>query len=143
MSGTFVMADWRYDPDTGLDVTRVCVAGVYGNVADITNGLRACNRYNITVEIRIADVSLLQNITSAHYIRYVAIKILEPPGAADSKVTVQDGAAVDAATNYVILRPGQCAILGVDVVVDAYAPYYKTPVAYRINIEMVPQYDVA
>ena len=58
---------------------------------------------------------------------------------ADNKVVIQNEAAVDTTTSYVTLRPGQCAILGVDLVIDANAPYYKTLAAYQINIEKVPQ----
>jgi hypothetical protein len=101
--------------------------------------LRVCNRYNVPVKIRIAYVSLLQNIYGARYIRYMAVKIVDPSSAADNKVVIQNGAAVDTAAGYVALAPGQCAVLGVDVIIGAYAPYYKTPVAYRINIEKVPQ----
>ena len=139
MNGTFVKADWYYDPNTGLNITRVYVTGVPGDVANITKALRVCNRYNVSVKIRIADVSLLQNINGAKYIKYMAVKIVDPSGAADSKVVVQDGAAVDTAAGYVALAPGQCAVLGVDVIIGAYAPYYKTLAAYQINIEKVPQ----
>jgi hypothetical protein len=139
MTGTFVKADWYYDPNTGLNITRVYVTGVPGDVANITNALRACNNYNVPVKIRIADVSLLQDINGAKYIRYMAVKIVDPPGAADNKVVIQDGAAVDTTTDYVTLQPGQCAILGVDIIIDANAPYYKTQAAYQINIENVPQ----
>jgi hypothetical protein len=139
MKGTFVRADWYYDPNTGLNITRVYVTGVPGDVANITNALRVCNNYNVSVKIRIADVSLLQDINGAKYIRYMAVKIVGPSGAADSKVVIQDGAAVDTAAGYVTLQSGQCAVLGVDVIIGAYAPYYKTLAAYQINIEKVPQ----
>jgi hypothetical protein len=143
MKGTFVKADWYYDPYTGLNITRVYITGVPGDVANITNALRVCNRYNVPVKIRIADVSLLQNIYGARYTRNTAVKIVDPSGAADSKVVVQDGAAVDTAAGYVALAPGQCAVLGVDIIIDANTPCYKTLAAYQINIEKVPQYDVA
>jgi len=139
MNGTFVKADWYYDPNTGLNITRVYVTGVSGDVVNITKALRVCNRCNVSVKIRIADVSLLQDITGANYIGYMAVKIVDPPGAADSKVVVQNGAAVDTAAGYVAQAPGQCAVLGVDVIIGAYAPYYKTLAAYQINIEKVPQ----
>jgi hypothetical protein len=106
MNGTFVKADWYYDSTTGLNITRVYVTGVPGDVANITNALRVCNNYNVPVNIRIADVSLLQNITGANYIRYMAVKIVDPPGAADNKVVIQDGAAVDTTTDYVTLATG-------------------------------------
>jgi hypothetical protein len=54
-------------------------------------------------------------------------------------VVIEDEAAVDTTTDYVTLAPGKCAILGVDLVIDASAPYYKTLAAYQINIEKVPQ----
>ena len=99
-----------------------------------------CNNYNVPVNIRISGVSLLQDFYPGDiYIRYMAVKIIDPPGAADNKVVIQDEAAVDTTTDYVTLAPGQCAILGVDLVIDANAPYYKTLVAYQINIEKVPQ----
>jgi len=139
MNGTFVMADWRYDPYTGLNITRVDITGVPSDVVNITNALRVCN---MPVKTRIVDVSLLQDINARH-IRYVAVKIIDPPGAADSKVVVQDGAAVDTAAGYVALAPGQCAVLGVDVIIGAYAPCYKTLAAYQINIEKVPRWDAA
>jgi hypothetical protein len=140
MNGTFVKADWYYDPTTGLNITRIYVTGVPGDIVNITNALRVCNNYNVPVKIRISDVLLLQDFYSGNnYIRYMAVKIVEPPGAADNKVVIQDEAAVDTTTDYVTLAPGQCAILGVDLVIDANAPYYKTLVAYQINIEKVPQ----
>jgi hypothetical protein len=139
MDGTFVRADWYYDANTGLNITRIYVTGVPGDIVNITNALRVCNRYNVPVRIRISDVSLLQDYYPGNiYIRYMAVKI-EPPGAADNKVVIKDEAAVDTTTDYVTLRPGQCAILGVDLVIDANAPYYKTLAAYQINIEKVPQ----
>jgi hypothetical protein len=139
MNGTFVKADWYYDSTTGLNITRVYVTGVPGDVVNITNALRVCNSYNVPVNIRIADVSLLQDINGANYIRYMAVKIVDPPGAADNKVVIQNGTAVDTTTDYVTLQPGQCAILGVDIIIDANAPYNKTLAAYQINIEKVPQ----
>ena len=143
MNGTFVMADWRCDPYTGLNITRVDITGVPSDVVNITNALRVCNGYNVPVKIRIADVSLLQDINGARCTRYTAVKIVDPPGAADSKVVVQDGAAVDTTADYVALAPGQCAVLGVDVIIGAYAPCYKTLAAYQINIEKVPRWDAA
>jgi hypothetical protein len=143
MNGTFVKADWYYDPYTGLNITRVYITGVLSDVVNITNALRVCNGYNVPVKIRIADVSLLQSIYSARYTRNTAVKIVDPSGAADNKVVIQNGAAVDTAAGYVALAPGQCAVLGVDVIIGAYAPYYKTLAAYQINIEKVPQWDVA
>jgi len=139
MNGTFVKADWYYDSTTGLNITRVYVTGVPGDVVNITNALRVCNSYNVPVKIRIADLLLLQNITGANYIRYMAVKIVDPPGAADNKVVILNGTAVDTTTDYVTLQPGQCAILGVDIIIDANAPYYETLAAYQINIEKVPQ----
>ncbi len=139
MDGTFVKANWRYDLYTGLNITRVYITGVPGDVVNITNALRVCDGYNVPVKIRIADVSLLQNIYGARYTRNTAVKIVDPSGAADSKVVIQNGAAVDTAAGYVALAPGQCAVLGVDVIIGAYAPYYKTLAAYQINIEKVPQ----
>ena len=139
MSGTFVKADWYYDPHTGLNITRVYVTGVPGDVANITDALRVCNNYNVPVKIRIANVSLLQDINGANYIRYMAVKIVDPPDAADNKVVIQDGAAVDTTTDYVTLQPGQCARLGAIIIIDANAPYKKTLAAYQINIEKVPQ----
>ena len=134
-----VKADWDYGRNIGLNFTRVYVTGVPGDVANITNALRVCN---MPVKTRIVDASLLQDINARH-IRCVAVEIVDPPGAADSKVVVQDGAAVDTAAGYVALAPGQCAVLGVDIIIDANTPCYKTLAAYQINIERVPQYDVA
>jgi len=140
MNGTFVKADWYYDPNTGLNITWIYVTGVPGDIVNITNALRVCNNYNVPVNIRISDVSLLQDYYPGNnYIRYMAVKIVDPPGAADNKVVIQNEAAVDTTTSYVTLAPGQCAILGVDLVIDANAPYYKTLAAYQINIEKVPQ----
>jgi hypothetical protein len=140
MDGTFVRADWYYDPNTGLNVTRIYVTGVPGDIVNITNALRVCNNYNVPVRIRISDVLLLQDFYPANiYIRYMAVKIIEPPGAADNKVEIKDEAVVDTTTDYVTLAPGQCAILGVDLVIDANAPYYKTLATYQINIEKKPQ----
>jgi len=139
MDGTFVKADWYYDPNTGLNITRIYVTGVPGDIVNITNALRVCNNYDVPVKIRVSDVSLLQDYYPDIYIRYMAVKIVDPPGAADNKVVIQDEAAVDTTTGYVTLAPGQCAILGVDLVIDANAPYYKTLAAYQINIEKVPQ----
>ena len=140
MGGTFVKADWYYDNNTGLNITRIYVTGVPGDIVNITNALRVCNNYNVPVNIRISDVRLLQdNYPGIDYIRYMAVKIVDPPGAADNKVVIQNETAVDTTTDYVTLAPGQCAILGVDLVIDANAPYYKTLAAYQINIEKVPQ----
>ena len=139
MNGTFVTADWYYDPTTGLNITRIYVTGVPGDIVNITNALRVCNNYNVPVKIRISDVSLLQDFYNSTYIRYMAVRIVDPPGAADDKVVIRDEAAVDTTTDYVTLAPGQCAILGVDLVIDANAPYYRTLAAYQINIEKVPQ----
>jgi hypothetical protein len=140
MDGTFVKADWYYDPNRGLNVTRIYVTGVPGDIVNITNALRVCKSYNVSVNIRISDVLLLQDYYPGNnYIRYMAVRIVDPPGAADNKVVIQNEAAVDTTTGYVTLAPGQCAILGVDLVIDANAPYYKTLAAYQINIEKVPQ----
>jgi len=140
MNGTFVKADSYYDPTTGLNITRIYVTGVPGDIVNITNALRVCNRYDVPVRIRISGVSLLQDFYPNNtYIRYMAVKIVDPPGAADNKVVIQDEAAIDTTTDYVTLAPGQCAILGVDLVIDANAPYYRTLAAYQINIEKVPQ----
>lgn len=140
MNGTFVRADWYYDPTTGLNITRIYVTGVPGDIVNITNALRVCNNYNVPVRIRVSDVSLLQDYYPGNiYIRYMAVRIVDPPGAADNKVEIRDEAAVDTTTDYVTLAPGQCAILGVDLVIDANAPYYRTLAAYQINIEKVPQ----
>jgi hypothetical protein len=140
MNGTFVTADWYYDSTTGLNITRIYVTGVPGDIVNITNALRVCNNYNVPVKIRISDVRLLQDYYPVNvYIRYMAVKIIDPPGAADNKVVIQDEAAIDTTTDYVTLAPGRCAILGVDLVIDANAPYYKTLAAYQINIEKVPQ----
>jgi hypothetical protein len=140
MDGTFVKADWYYDPTTGLNITRIYVTGVPGDIVNITNALRVCNNYDVPVNIRISDVSLLQDYyPGSDYIRYMAVKIVDPATAADNKVVIQNEAAVDTTTDYVTLAPGQCAILGVDLVIDANAPYYKTLAAYQINIEKVPQ----
>ncbi len=139
MNGTFVRADWYYDPNTGINVTRIYVTGVPGDIVNITNALRVCNNYNVPVKIRISDVRLLQDYYPDNiYIRYMAVKIVEPPGAADDKVVIKDEAVVDTTTDYVTLAPGQCAILGVDLVIDTNAPYHKTLAAYQINIEKVP-----
>jgi hypothetical protein len=140
MDGTFVEADWYYDSTTGLNITRIYVTGVPGDIVNITNALRVCNNYDVPVNIRISDVSLLQDYyPGSDYIRYMAVKIVDPATAADNKVVIQNEAAVDTTTDYVTLAPGQCAILGVDLVIDANAPYYKTLAAYQINIEKVPQ----
>jgi hypothetical protein len=142
MNGTFVKADWYYDSNTGLNITRIYVTGVPGDIVNITNALRVCNNYNVSVKIRISDVRLLEDKypgPDGIYIRYMAVKIVDPPGAADNKVVIQNEAAVDTTTSYVTLAPGKCAILGVDLVIDANAPYYKTLAAYQINIEKVPQ----
>jgi hypothetical protein len=140
MNGTFVKADWYYDPSTGLNITLIYVTGVPGDVVNITNALRVCNNYDVPVNIRISDVSLLQDYYPGNnYIRYMAVKIVDPPGAADNKVVIRDEAAVDTTTGYVTLAPGQCAILGVDLVIDANAPISETLAAYQINIEKVPQ----
>jgi hypothetical protein len=139
MNGTFVKADWYYDSTTGLNITRVYVTGVPGDIVNITNALRVCNNYDVPVKIRVSDVSLLQDYYPDIYIRYMAVRVVDPPGAADNKVVIRDEAAVDTTTGYVALAPGQCAILGVDLVIDANAPYYKTLAAYQINIEKVPQ----
>jgi len=139
MNGTFVKADWYYDSNTGLNITRIYVTGVPGDIVNITNALRVCNNYNVPVKIRISDVSLLQDFYNSTYIRYMAVRIVDPPGAADDKVVIRDEAAVDTTTDYVTLAPGQCAILGVDLVIDANAPYYRTLATYQINIEKVPQ----
>jgi hypothetical protein len=140
MNGTFVRADWYYDPTTGLNITRIYVTGVPGDIVNITNALRVCNNYNVPVRIRISDVSLLQDYYPGNiYIRYMAVRIVDPPGAADNRVEIRDEAAADTTTDYVTLAPGQCAILGVDLVIDANAPYYRTLAAYQINIEKVPQ----
>jgi hypothetical protein len=140
MDGTFVKADWYYDSTTGLNITRIYVTGVPGDIVNITNALRVCNNYDVPVNIRISDVSLLQDYyPGSDYIRYMAVKIVDPATAADNKVVIQNEAAVDTTTGYVTLAPGQCAILGVDLVIDANAPYYKTLAAYQINIEKVPQ----
>jgi len=140
MNGTFVKADSYYDPTTGLNITRIYVTGIPGDIVNITNALRVCNNYNVSVRIRISGVSLLQNYYPNNtYIRYMAVKIVDPPGAADNKVVIRDEAAIDTTTDYVTLAPGQCAILGVDLVIDANAPYYRTLAAYQINIEKVPQ----
>jgi len=140
MDGTFVKADWYYDSTTGLNITRIYVTGVPGDIVNITNALRVCNNYDVPVNIRISDVSLLQDYyPGSDYIRYMAVKIVDPATAADNKVVIQNEAAVDTTTGYVTLAPGRCAILGVDLVIDANAPYYKTLAAYQINIEKVPQ----
>jgi hypothetical protein len=140
MNGTFVRVEWYYDSATGINVTRISVAGVPGDIVNMTNVLRVCNNYNVPIKIRISDVSLLQDYyPNDNYIRYMAVKIVDPPGAADNKAVIQDEVAVDTTTDYVTLRPGQCAILGVDLVIDANAPYYKPLAAYQINIEKVPQ----
>ena len=140
MNGTFVKADSYYDPTTGINITRIYVTGVPGDIVNITNALRVCNNYNVPVRIRISGVSLLQDYYPANiYIRYMAVKIVDPPGAADNKVVIRDEAAIDTTTDYVTLAPGQCAILGVDLVIDANAPYYERLAAYQINIEKVPQ----
>ncbi len=138
MNGTFVRADWYYDANTGINVTRIYVTGVPGDIVNITNALRVCNNYNVPVKIRVSDVRLLQDYYPDVYIRYMAVKIIEPPGAADNKVEIKDEAVIDTTTDYVTLAPGQCAILGVDLVIDANAPYHKTLAAYQINIEKVP-----
>ncbi len=140
MNGTFVKADWYYDPNTGINVTRISVTGVPGDIVNITNALRVCNNYNVPVRIRISDVSLLQDFYPNNiYIRYMAVKIVDPPGAADDKVVIKDEAVIDTTTDYVTLAPGQCAILGVDLIIDTNAPYHKTLAAYQINIEKKPQ----
>jgi len=139
MNGTFVKADWYYDPNTGLNITRIYVTGVPGDIVNITNALRVCNNYNVPVDIRISDVSLLQDYYPYNYVRYMAVKIVDPAVAGDDQVVIKDEAAVDTTTDYVTLAPGQCAVLGVDLVIDAYAPYYKTLAAFQINIEKVPQ----
>jgi len=140
MNGTFIKADWYYDPDTGLNITRIYVTGVPGDIVNITNALRVCNKYNVPVNIRLSDVSLLQDYyPGSNYIRYMAVRVVDPPGAADNKVVIQNEAAVDTTTDYVTLAPGQCAILGVDLVIDANAPYYRSLAAYQINIEKGPQ----
>ncbi len=140
MNGTFVKASWYYDPNTGINVTRISVAGVPGDIVNITNALRVCNNYNVPVSIRISDVSLIHDYyPAADYIRYMAVKIIDPPGAADDKVVIKDETAVDTTTDYVTLAPGRCAILGVDLVIDTNAPYNKTLATFQINIEKVPQ----
>jgi len=132
-----------YVNTTAINITRFHVTGIVGDVVNITNALKVCNRYDVPVKIRISDVSLLQDHYPGNtYIRYMAVKIVDPPGAADNKVVIKDEAAVDTTTDYVTLRPGQCAILGVDLMVDANAPRYKTLAAYQINIEKVPPDNV-
>ncbi len=140
MNGTFVKADWYYDPSTGINVTRIYVTGVPGDIVNITNALRVCNNYNVPVKIRISHVSLLQDFYPNNtYIRQMVVKIVDPPGAADNKVEIKDERVIDTTTDYVTLAPRQCAILGVDLIIDANAPYRKTLAAYQINIEKVPQ----
>jgi len=139
MNGTFVKADWYYDPGTGLNITRVYVTGVPGDIVNITNALRVCNNYNVPVQVRISDVPLLQDYYPGDvYVRYMAVRLVDPT-AGDGQVVIKDEAAVDTTTDPVTLAPGQCAILGVDLVIDANAPYYKTLAAFQINIEKVPQ----
>ena len=139
MNGTFVKADWYYDPNTGLNITRVYVTGVPGDIVNITNALRVCNNYNVPVQVRISDVPLLQDYYPGDvYVRYMAVRLVDPT-TGDGQVVIKDEAAVDTTTDYVTLAPGQCAILGVDLVIDANAPYYKTLAAFQINIEKVPQ----
>ncbi|MGC9051170.1 hypothetical protein [Pyrobaculum sp.] len=139
MNGTFVKADWYYDSNTGLNITRVYVTGVPGDIVNITNALRVCNNYNVPVKIRIVDVRQLQDFyPNSTYIRYMAVKFIQPTNATDNQAVIQDEKVVDWSTGYVTLQPGQCAILGVDLTIDANAPYYKTLAAYQINIEKVP-----
>lgn len=142
MKGTFVKADWYYDPNTGLNITRVYVTGVPGDIVNITNALRVCNNYNVPVNISIKDVGLLQDYYPGNnYIRYMAVKIISVNGQSttgDNTVVIQNETPIDTTTQYYTLQPGQCAILAVDLVIDANAPYYKTLAAYQINIEKVP-----
>ena len=139
MNGTFVKAEWYHDSTTGLNITRIYVTGVPGDIVNITNALRVCNNYAVSVQIGVQGVSLLQDYYPESYVRYMAVKIVKPSGAADSQVVILNEVVVDTTAGYVALGPGQCAILGVDLVVDAYAPYYKTLAAFQINIEQVPQ----
>ncbi|ACB39740.1 hypothetical protein [Pyrobaculum neutrophilum] len=140
MNGTFVKANWYYDPNTGLNITRVYVTGVPGDIVNITNALRVCNRYNVPVKIRLASVSMLQDYYPNNvYIRYMAVKLVSPTNSTDNQAVIVNEAVVDPSTGYVTLQPGQCAILGVDLTIDANAPYYQTLAAYQINIEKVPQ----
>ncbi|MEM4437845.1 MAG: hypothetical protein QW680_04325 [Pyrobaculum sp.] len=139
MNGTFVKADWYYDPNTGINITRIYVTGVPGDIVNITDALRICNNYNVNVKVRIADVSMLQDFYPQNiYIRYMKIKFTHPETSGDNYVEIKDETVVDSTTDYVTLQPGQCAILGVDLIIDANAPYYKTLAAFQVNIEKVP-----
>jgi hypothetical protein len=70
------------------------VTGVPGDIVNITNDLRVCNNYDVPVNIRISDVSLLQDYyPGSDYIRYMAVKIVDPATAADNKVVIQNEAA--------------------------------------------------
>ncbi|ABP51579.1 MAG: hypothetical protein OWQ51_10670 [Pyrobaculum arsenaticum] len=150
MNGTFVKANWYYDPNTGLNITRVYVTGVPGDIVNITNALRVCSNYNTDLKIRISDVLLLQDFTvtyqngttgsGAKLIRYMAVKFVQPtPPPADPIVIIKDGQPVDTTTDYVTLPPGTCAVLGVDLIIDTNAPYYKTLAGFQLNIEKVPK----
>ena len=139
MNWTFVKADWYYDPITGINITRIYVTGVPGDIVNITDALRICNNYNVPVKVRIADVSMLQDFYPQNiYIRYMKIKFTRPETSGDNYVEIKDETVVDSTTDYVTLQPGQCAILGVDLIIDANAPYYKTLAAFQVNIEKVP-----
>jgi len=73
------------------------------------------------------------------YFRYMAVRFVDPPGAADDKVVMQNEAAAETTTGYVTLALGQCAVLGVDLMIDVNAPYYERLAAYQNNIEEVLQ----
>jgi hypothetical protein len=79
----------------------------------------------------------LGNYPGNNYFRYMAVRVVDPPGAADNKVRIQNEVAVDTTTGYVTLALGQCAMLGVDLVMDVDAPYYERLAAYQYNIEEV------
>jgi hypothetical protein len=74
-----------------------------------------------------------------NYFRFMAVRMVDPSGAAGNRVVIQSNTAVDTATGYVTLALGQCAVLGVDLVIDVNAPYCSGLAAYQNNIEEVLQ----
>ncbi len=71
--------------------------------------------------------------------RYIDVRAVGPLVAADNKVVIWSKAAVDASGGYVALALGQCAVLGVGLVIGVNAPYYERLVAYQNNVEEVLQ----
>jgi len=110
----YIYVTYYYDPNTGLNITRISIVGFTGDVTNYTNALQVCNRYYngpLTVSIK-------YNTARSQDSQYVRQFVVYSYNNTQRWVGFIDRNAPTTSATLGSISQGQCIILGVYVLVD-------------------------